>query len=78
MVPDGACLVMSGLLGASYWITGSRRYPAVFLELPDVVDALSDNKVRVEMIGDVVAERPRGHADYPGYEGIFCVKARKQ
>jgi NNMT/PNMT/TEMT family len=77
MVPDGGCLVMSGLLGASHWIIGSRRYPAVFLELPDVVSAMTDNRLDIEMLGDVAAERPRSHPDHQGYDGIFCVKARK-
>jgi NNMT/PNMT/TEMT family len=77
LISDGGLLMMSGMLGARHWIVELRRYPAVFLQLSDVVDALAHNGMVIEMIRDIAAERPRGHPAHQGYDGIFCVKARK-
>lgn len=78
LIKPGGWLIMTGLLGATHWVTNDQKYPATFLEKQDIENVLTEKGMTIEHLGHIDAEHDPADDTYQGYQGIFMVKARKE
>lgn len=69
LLRPGGRLVLSSLEGATSWRAGDRTFPAVPLTADDVVGALEDLGVRVDLVERIDAET--GDATSPTHQGYL-------
>lgn len=73
--PEG-WLVTSALEGATHWRVGERQFPALSLDLDELVAEISGRGFRAEVVSRVDADEPDPASPaYEGYRGLMFVAA---
>jgi hypothetical protein len=79
LIVPGGYLVMISLTGAIYWELNNQRFPAISLQLNDIIAALIDEHVTIVHAEVLDNDFPAyGSDDYLGYTGAAMICGQRQ
>lgn len=78
-VKPGGLLSMTAIRGATYWMTGNKKFPAYYVDAKSLNDELTLRGYEIQMLTEIDAEiTDVNHQNYEGYDGMVFLLAKKK